>query len=161
MQGVRGPQGRHSYAGPGPSEWLMHAGDVMPIPAVSHYMTVKPVTIERTATLAEAHQLMRERGIRHLPVVTGGKLVGVVSQRDLYLLETIAELDLDGISVEEAMTERPFIVTGDTGLDEVLQIMTEQKYGSCVVVGRDGIEGIFTTTDACRVLAGFLQRAAA
>ncbi len=104
---------------------------------------------------------MREHRVRHLPVVSAGKLVGVVSQRDLYLLETIAELDLDGISVEEAMTERPYIVTADTALDEVLEIMTEQKYGSCIIVGRDGIEGIFTTTDACRVLAGLLQRAAA
>ncbi|MBL0215305.1 MAG: CBS domain-containing protein [Myxococcales bacterium] len=124
-------------------------------------MTKAPITIERTTTLGDAHRMMREHRVRHLPVVSDGKLVGLVSQRDLYLLETIAELDLEGISVEEAMTERPYIVTGDTALDEVLEIMTEQKYGSCIVVGRGGIEGIFTTTDACRVLAGFLQRAAA
>lgn len=133
----------------------------MSIPAISRHMTKAPITIERTTTLGDAHRMMREHRVRHLPVVSDGKLVGLVSQRDLYLLETIAELDLEGISVEEAMTERPYIVTGDTALDEVLEIMTEQKYGSCIVVGRGGIEGIFTTTDACRVLAGFLQRAAA
>ncbi len=132
----------------------------MPIPAISHHMTPSPRTIQRTATLAEAHRMMREYDVRHLPVMAGTKLVGVVSQRDLYLLETIAELDLDKIDVGEATTERPFIVTGDTALDEVLEIMTAQKYGSCIVMGRDGIEGIFTTTDACRVLAALLQRAA-
>ncbi len=131
----------------------------MSIPSISHYMTKAPRTIDRYATLAEAHRIMRDRRIRHLPVVSDGKLVGIVTQRDLYLLETIAELDLEGIDVEEAMTEGPYIVTGDTALDEVLDIMTEKKYGSCIVVGREGIEGIFTTTDACRVLSGVLQRA--
>ena len=132
----------------------------MPIPAVSHYMTAQPQTIARTATLADAHRIMREHGIRHLPVVDGTVLAGVVTQRDLYLLETIADFDPAGVTVEEAMTERPFIVTGDTALDEVAQIMAEHKYGSVIVMGRDGVEGIFTTSDACRVLADQLQRAA-
>jgi CBS domain-containing protein len=132
----------------------------MSIPSISHHMTPSPRTIECTASLADAHRMMRELGVRHLPVMQGPKLTGVVSQRDLYLLETIAELDLDKVDVGEAMTERPFIVTGDTALDEVLEIMTAQKYGSCIVMGRDGIEGIFTTTDACRLLAALLQNAA-
>jgi len=123
-------------------------------------MTPAPYVIARTASLAEAHATMRRVGVRHLPVMAGGELVGVVTQRDLYLLETIAELDIEKVEVGEAMTERPFIVTGDTGLDEVLEIMTQKKYGSCLIVGRDGIEGIFTTTDACRILATMLQRAA-
>ena len=136
----------------------MHRSRSMQIPAVSHVMTKRPQTIERTATLAEAHHTMREFEIRHLPVVESGRLVGVVSQRDLYLLETIGEFDLEGVTVEEAMTEHPFIVTGDTALDEVAQIMAERKYGSVVVMGREGIEGIFTTSDACRVLATLLQQ---
>jgi acetoin utilization protein AcuB len=56
------------------------------------------------------------------------------------------------------MTERPFIVTGDTALEEVVAIMSEHKYGSVIVMGRDGVEGIFTAVDACRVLAEMLQR---
>ncbi len=132
----------------------------MPIPAISHHMTPAPHTIQRTASLADAHRMMRELAVRHLPVMAGSQLVGVVTQRDLYLLETIGELDVDKVEVGEAMTESPFIVTGDTALDEVLEIMTAKKYGSCIVVGRDGVEGIFTTTDACRMLAALLQRAA-
>jgi len=130
----------------------------MSIPAVSHFMTAKPRTIERTTTLAEAHRIMREAKVRHLPVLDKGRLVGIVTQRDLYLLETLAELDIDAINVDEAMTESPFIVTGDTALDEVAQTMAEHKYGSVVVMGREGVEGIFTTSDACRVLADLLQR---
>ena len=48
------------------------------MPAISHYMTKQPWTISRKATLAEAHQMMREHEIRHLPVLDNGELVGVV-----------------------------------------------------------------------------------
>jgi acetoin utilization protein AcuB len=122
-------------------------------------MTKQPWTIARSASLADAHQLMREHQLRHLPVLDNGELVGVVSLGDLHLLETIGDFALDEIRVEEAMSERPFIVTGDTPLDEVAEIMATKKYGSALVVGRDGVEGIFTTTDACRALAGILQAA--
>lgn len=127
-------------------------------PAISRVMTTHPHTIERKASLADAHRLMRANEIRHLPVMDQGRLVGVVTQRDLYLLETVAEFDLEGVTVEEAMTEHPFIVTGDVPLDEVAEIMAKQKYGSALVMDREGLQGIFTTTDACRVLAEMLQR---
>ena len=60
---------------------------------IRRFMTLGPHSITSRQTLAEAHQTMRERGVRHLPVVDDGKLVGVVSQRDLYLLETLRGVD--------------------------------------------------------------------
>jgi acetoin utilization protein AcuB len=132
----------------------------MPIPAVSQLMTAQPFWIERTATLAEAHKLMRAHKIRHLPVLDKGQLVGVVTLRDLHLLETLGEADLETVMVEDAMTEHPFVVTSDTALDEVLDIMADHKYGSVIVMGRGGVEGIFTATDACRAFAEFLRQAA-
>lgn len=132
----------------------------MLMPSVSRYMTAKPFTIQRTATLAEAHKLMREHQIRHLPVVDSvGDLCGVVSQRDLHLIETLADADPEKVRVEEAMVERPFIVTSDIALDEVVEIMAEHKYGSVVVMGKQGIEGIFTAVDACQAFAQILRRA--
>ncbi len=130
----------------------------MPIPAVSRYMTPQPFSIDRKAPLQEAHAVMRKHRIRHLPVLDQGVLVGVVTMRDLHLLETIGEVDLAETFVEEAMTQPPFVVTGDMPLDEALDIMTEHKYGSVIVMGRAGVEGIFTATDACRVLAEILRR---
>ena len=56
------------------------------------------------------------------------------------------------------MTAHPFVVTGDAPLDEVADIMATKKYGSAIVAGREGVEGIFTTTDACRALVSILQR---
>lgn len=134
---------------------------IMLMPAISHYMTPQPWTIGRKASLAEAHRVMREHQIRHLPVLDGGRLVGVVSQRDLHLLETIAEFPLEGVEVEEAMTPNPCIVTGDTALDEVVEIMADKKYGSVIVMGRGGVEGIFTTVDVCRAFADTLRRSVA
>jgi acetoin utilization protein AcuB len=128
----------------------------MPIPAVSHYMQ-KPITIERTASLAEAHRVMSQHQIRHLPVLEQGNLVGVVTQRDPHPLESVGEAGVANSKVDEAMTEHPFIVTSDTALDEVLDIMADHKYGSVIVMGHAGVEGIFTTADACRVLADMLR----
>ncbi len=133
----------------------------MMIPSISRYMTSQPWTIDRDASLADARRLMREHGIRHLPVVDGGELVGVVSERDLHLLEVVSDLERASISLSEAMSARPFVVTSDALLDEVVEIMADQRYGSAIVMGHDGVEGIFTTIDACRALADVLQRAVA
>lgn len=132
----------------------------MPMPAVSRYMTRPAVMIARTATLQEAHEVMRDHRIRHLPVLDdAGNLCGVVSQRDLHLVETLADADATTSTVEEAMENYPFVVTSDTALDEVLDIMGEHKYGSVVVMGKQGVEGVFTTVDACLAFARFLRRA--
>lgn len=133
----------------------------MLMPPVSRHMTRSPRTIPRTTTLAAAHRLMQQHHVRHLPVVDDGELQGIVSERDLSVLESAGRIDPETTSVEAAMVERPFIVTGDTALDEVVDIMSEHKYGSVVVEGHDGIEGIFTAVDACRVLAELLRTATA
>ena len=120
-------------------------------------MTRQPFTIDRHASLADAHELMREHQIRHLPVIEDRELVGIVSIGDLHLLETLGEVDLETTDVEEAMTAHPFVVTSDAPLDEILDIMIDHKYGSVVVMGRGGVEGIFTAIDACRVLGSLLR----
>jgi acetoin utilization protein AcuB len=131
----------------------------MQMPAISRFMTAHPWTIERTATLAEAHEIMRDHKIRHLPVVDRGELCGILSERDLLFYETRSEARPESVPVELVMTENPFIVTSDMPLDEVAEIMGTHKYGSVVVVGRDGVEGIFTATDACQAFARTLREA--
>jgi acetoin utilization protein AcuB len=123
-------------------------------------MTKTPVTIGRNASLAKAHELMREHGIRHLPVVQGGRVVGIVSRGDLHLLETIADFPLDAVDVDEAMTADPYVVTIDTPLDRVVDTMAKHKYGCAIVVDAEGAAaGVFTTIDAMRVLAEQLRAA--
>jgi acetoin utilization protein AcuB len=133
--------------------------DAMSRHTIQRFMTPAPHTISTRQTLAEAHQAMRERGVRHLPVVEDGKLVGVVSQRDLYLLETLRGVDVGRELVEEAMTDEPYVVGPDATLEEVAEVMASRKQGSAVVVENATVVGIFTSTDALRALVTLLRPA--
>ena len=117
-------------------------------------MTPQPVTIGRAESLATAHQLMREHGCRHLPVLEHGELVGVVTQRDLYLLETFAGVDLRADVIDEAMSNDAYAVPPDAPLEDVAASMAANRYGCAVVIECGRVIGIFTATDALRVLAG-------
>jgi len=99
-----------------------------------------------------AHRLMQSHRIRHLPVVHGGRLVGVVSERDLYLLETVKSVDPRKEPVEEAMTAFPFTVPPDALLADVARQMWKHRYGSALVVKDGALVGIFTRADALRAL---------
>ena len=107
--------------------------------------------------MALAHRMMRENHIRHLPVLHGARIVGIVSDRDLNLIETLRDVDPKVVTVEDAMTPNPYIVQPDASLDEVVATMAEKKYGCAVVVQHDKVVGIFTTVDACRAFAELLH----
>jgi acetoin utilization protein AcuB len=125
-------------------------------------MTRQPWTIRKDAKMTQAHQMMRAHRIRHLPVLEAGKLVGVVSERDLHLIETLPGGDPDEVAVEEAMSEDVYVVHADDPVDTVVEKMADHKYGSAVVVdGHGAVQGIFTTVDALQVLADVLRTATA
>lgn len=123
---------------------------------VGDVMTPSPHTINEERTLADAHEQMRTFNIRHLPVLVGGKLVGLLSERDLALVETFRDVKPEAVKVSEAMAPDPYVVGRDTPLAEVARGMAEHKMGSAVVRDGDKVVGIFTTVDACRVLASRL-----
>ncbi len=116
-------------------------------------MTPNPYTITADQTLAVAHNMMRERNLRHLPVMRGGKLVGVVSQRDLYFLDAIAGNDATFDRVINAMTSEVYTVGPEEDLAEVAKVMAENRYGCAVIVDGLHVLGIFTSTDALALLA--------
>lgn len=125
---------------------------------VEDHMTAAPVVIGIADTLAEARRVMRERGIRHLPVLDAGRLVGVVSQRDLYLAESLAGVDPSTDTVREAMSGEAYTVPPGAPLGEVAAIMAERRLGSAIVVDRGAVIGVFTTVDALRALARLSAR---
>ena len=131
----------------------------MLMPPISRYMTPQPWTIERRATLTAAHQLMRSHAIRHLPVMDAGKLVGIVSERDLHLIETLPDADPDEVTVDDAMTESVYIAAPTDEVSEVVDRMAARKLGSAVVMQDQRVEGIFTLIDALHVLSHVLRRA--
>lgn len=127
-------------------------------PPVSRFMTKSVHTIGRDQSLALAHQLMNKHEIRHLPVLDGGELVGMISQRDLYFVEALDHAQPDQIAVEEAMTQDVFEVAPTTPLSEVLRTMVRTKHGSAIVTQRGHVAGVFTAIDGLEALLEYLPQ---
>lgn len=126
--------------------------------SIDRYMTPSPHVVQSAASLASARDLMREVGARQLPVVEDGKLVGIVSEHDLLVLETLTDVDPSRIPVRSAMQTDVYGVGRDTPLDEVAATMAKHKYGSAVVWSGPAVVGIFTTVDAMHALADMVRR---
>lgn len=124
---------------------------------IERFMTPAPHTIGHDQPLSKAHRIMREHGVRHLPVLQGGRLLGLVSERDLDFIEALSDVDPNEVTVSEAMTPDTYTVGPKAPIEEVARHMAEHKYGSAVVLDGDRVGGIFTTVDALRLLSEVLQ----
>ncbi|MEZ4429280.1 MAG: CBS domain-containing protein [Nannocystaceae bacterium] len=127
-------------------------------PIIDQFMTAPVHTIGAEQTLAEASRRMREHGCRHLPVLVGGAVRGILSDRDIDLVAGLPGVDASAIAVEEAMVPDPYAVAPGTPLVEVLDEMARHKYGTALVVKNKHAVGIFTAVDA---IAAFRDHLAA
>lgn len=127
------------------------------IPTIQKHMTTSPHAIGVDQPLALAHTMMKTHEIRHLPVLSGGHLVGLLSDRDLHLIETLRDVDPHKVLVEDAMSTSVYAVPPHAALDEVVTTMAERKYGCAVVMDHEHVVGMFTTVDACRTLGELLH----
>ncbi|MEM6996260.1 MAG: CBS domain-containing protein [Myxococcota bacterium] len=118
-------------------------------------------TVGRDQTMSEAAHRMHEFSIRHLAVLHGGTMIGIVSDRDIALVESLPGVDASVVQVHEAMTPDPYSVTVDAPLAGVVQTMADHKYGAALVVDKGDLVGIFTTTDALRLAHDLLAEAGA
>ena len=125
---------------------------------IAEYMTKALHSIGAEQSVDHAAELMREHRVRHLPVLQGGQLLGVVSDRDVKIVQSFPDVAGDETPISEAIGLDAYTVEPSTLLADVARHMADHKIGSAVVM--DGIEivGIFTTTDACRALADALAR---
>lgn len=126
-------------------------------PLIDQFMTRGPHTIGHDQTLAAAHRMMRDHAIRHLPVLEAGKLVGVVSLRDLHFIETLKDIDQEKVQVGEAMSQDVFATGPRASVRKVAAEMAEHKYGCAVVIDKGRVAGIFTTVDALQTLSRLLE----
>ena len=124
---------------------------------VSQCMTRSVHTIGRDQMLSFAHETMNKHRIRHLPVLDGGKLVGLVSQRDLYFVEALDNTSPDRVPVDEAMTQDVFETGPDTPLSDVVRTMLDKKYGCAVVTEGGQVVGVFSAIDALEAFLKFLE----
>ena len=127
------------------------------IPKLTKYMTTTPFAINSESTLVEAMDVMNERHIRHLPVVKGNKVFGLVSDRDLKSIMAYAGANPKTLHVGDICVDEPYITHPDAPINEVAAEMVARKIGSAVVVDNGKLVGIFTATDACQALSDICE----
>ena len=131
---------------------------------VAKRMMRNPVSVDENDSMKKAMDLLRDREIRHLPVLKGGdRLVGIVSERDIKQASpspaTALEIReiyylLDKVKVRQIMTRRPYTISSTAPIEEAALIMREKKIG-CLPVVEDGrLVGILTETD---ILDAFIE----
>ena len=121
------------------------------------------VTISASDRLSTVEDIMTLGHVRHMPVVQGGRLVGVVSERDL-LRASLSILSehrdeerrafLHVVEIERVMSTPPIVVEPDATIEEAALIMAEKKIGCLPVVEGDEVLGMVTETDILRWVAG-------
>ncbi len=128
-------------------------------PRVKSVMTPFPYSIDIGAAIGQARALMLEHHVHHLPVTQGGELKGIISDRDIKLLlgPELGSPDPKELTVEDAYVAQGFTVDLESPLREVVAAMAERHVGAALVTRQGRIAGIFTATDACRVLGEYLN----
>lgn len=136
---------------------------------VRDIMSSPPITVPPDTSLPAATALMREKRIRHLPVVENDRLVGIVSRGDLREASITAGINADSyelhfmlsrLTVGKLMTRKVFTVTPDAPIVHAAELMTEYKIAGLPVVDEtDALVGIITESDLLKMLARKLREA--
>jgi acetoin utilization protein AcuB len=134
---------------------------------VEKWMTKNPITIDQDASIIEAIHLMKEKGIRRLPVMTKGRLTGLITERMIkdYTPGKATSLDtwevhylLSKTSVKDVMNTAPVTVTPDVNLSTAAQLILNHKlYGLCVVDAKGDLVGVMSVGDMLRAVVEFEQ----
>jgi acetoin utilization protein AcuB len=130
---------------------------------VKELMTAEPDTVGPSASLREVLAKMNRDGCRHLPVVDGDQLLGIITDRDVRLAvnSPVVETDqasfreevLDSLDAQSCMTREPTSVTPQTPAHEAADLLSLYKFGGLPVLDKGSLVGIVTTTDFLRFVA--------
>ena len=129
---------------------------------VRQWMTTVPITIRPDAPVADAQHLMRHRRIRHLPVVTDGRLVGIITDRDVRtampspatgLAAGEIRYLLHRLLVERIMTRSVITISPDRSIADAAGLVLLHRIGALPVMEDDRLAGIITETDLLRAFA--------
>jgi len=137
----------------------MRLADYERMPSVGVAMTPFPYAVGPDASVLEVEQLMDQHRIRHIPVQDDGRVLGIVSERDLHHLvhAALPRTDKSRLRVRHLLLPDPYVVEMTAPLDEVAAEMAARHLGSAIVLRHGRLAGVFTAVDACRLLAEFLR----
>jgi len=135
---------------------------------VRDVMTKDPFTMEPEDSLMKAVELMRLRGVRRVPVVLAGLLVGLLAEGDLKRAQPSILSDsqdeftsvMEGTPISRIMIQSPITVTPDTPLLAAAETLQSTKYGALPVVEDGKVVGILTDTDLIKTLVDVLRKGA-
>lgn len=128
---------------------------------VADWMTREVITVEPQESVLRAMHVMRDRGIKHLPVVKDGRLAGVISDRDIkaYCPSKATALDvyeinylLSKAAVHEAMGARLLTIAPEAPVEEAAMVMLDENIGCLPVVSGGTLAGIISDRDIFRAL---------
>src|SRR5690606_25665813 len=138
-----------------------------PIVHVSKIMTRNVIKLNVHDSLTKAEQLFEKHRIRHIPVVSGSKVVGIISYTDLLKIAVADYTDDDlavvtamynMISVEHVMTKDVVTVLSYNSIKEVAEIIVSNDFRALPVLYEGQLVGIVTTTDIIKYLLMYYQR---
>lgn len=127
---------------------------------VQDWMSSKVITVDHNAPILKASKLMKQKGIQHLPVLKEGRLIGIISDRDLKEAQPskattmdIYELYylLDELKVDSVMSPNLFTISREESVEKAAAVMLKHDISSLPVVNPEGgLEGIITKGDVFR-----------
>ena len=137
------------------------------IPPISSIMSTKIITLKKKDDLEKAEYLFKKNKIRHIPVVSKGAIIGMLSYTDLLRISFADAIDDDEMEVEslvynmftieQVMAKNVVTVSSDTSIKEVAKILANKEFHALPVVDDDRLVGIVTTTDLINFLLKQLQ----
>ena len=118
--------------------------------SVRDTMTTNPTSIDASKPVADAARIMRDEDVGSLPVSEEGRLIGVITDRDIVVRVVAAGRD-DSASVADVVSRNPVTVTPDADLDQALELMARHQIRRIPVVEEDRLVGIVAQADVARV----------
>jgi CBS domain-containing protein len=127
---------------------------------ISKIMTEDIITVNKTQSIKEVSDIIKDKNIRHVPVVSGEKIIGMLSKVDLQKISFVNTVDgddlttalYDGLNIEQVMTKDVKVVQKSDTIYEVASILSKNEFHSLPVVEQDKLVGIVTTTDLIKYL---------
>ena len=128
---------------------------------VKEIMTKEVFTVQENEKLSIVVEMFRKHKIRHIPVLSGRKITGIISRTDINRLtfgalfenqEGADEAVLEILSINQVMTSKPKVVSEDDSIKEIAEIFANEEFHALPVVAGDELKGIVTTTDVIQYL---------